>query len=107
MKYLYTSVWHDYLDEDRATHEVSLNRLQKAGLHSRVLLSCGKTSGRPYTNVTWTKNGYPVPQYVTLTNRGVLIFEKVQMTDSGRYECHVESSGGYSMEYVDLIITGQ
>lgn len=104
----YNMVWHESPEEHEAMHEASINRDQRAAVNSRVSLCCGVNGNGLIHSVRWTKNGGPVGRHAQTDNGRILTFERVQLKDTGRYECHIQNGRGLiTSDYVNLTVTGQ
>ena len=91
-------------DSDRVSESNDNQQWAHAG--SEVHLSCNASLLRQ--KVTWTKNGRPLPRYVTQKQDGSLFIRLAQKTDSGRYVCVIADYYGRQIaNYIDLHIEGQ
>ncbi|KAJ8038941.1 Hemicentin-1 [Holothuria leucospilota] len=72
-----------------------------------ALLTC-EISSTVHYNVTWDRPGSPTSlrenSRVFLLRSGSLIIRNVQPEDTGRYRCIARNEGGYSFDYVPLLV---
>ncbi|XP_064926575.1 myosin light chain kinase, smooth muscle isoform X2 [Columba livia] len=72
----------------------------------------GKVRGYPEPQITWYRNGHPVPEgdhYVMDRSiRGIfsLVIKDVQEGDSGKYTCEAANDGGIRQVTVELTVEG-
>uniref|UniRef100_A0A8C3RA48 Myosin light chain kinase, smooth muscle n=1 Tax=Cyanoderma ruficeps TaxID=181631 RepID=A0A8C3RA48_9PASS len=73
----------------------------------------GKVRGYPEPQITWYRNGHPVPEgdhyVVDRSIRGVfsLVIKGVQEGDAGKYTCEAANDGGVRQVTVELTVEGQ
>ncbi|MGH0143069.1 UNVERIFIED_CONTAM: hypothetical protein FKN15_022424 [Acipenser sinensis] len=71
-----------------------LNRT--VSLHQSLILGC-EASGTPSPDITWLKDGQPIPESSGIWMRnggGTLRILRVRMEDAGRYSCRAASKAG-------------
>nr|XP_009482271.1 PREDICTED: myosin light chain kinase, smooth muscle-like [Pelecanus crispus] len=72
----------------------------------------GKVRGYPEPQITWYRNGHPVPEgdhyVVDRSIRGIfsLVIKDVQEGDGGKYTCEAANDGGVRQVTVELTVEG-
>ncbi|XP_063198369.1 myosin light chain kinase, smooth muscle isoform X5 [Chroicocephalus ridibundus] len=72
----------------------------------------GKVRGYPEPQITWYRNGHPVPEgdryVVDRSIRGIfsLVIKGVQESDGGKYTCEAANDGGVRQVTVELTVEG-
>uniref|UniRef100_A0A8C3PNJ2 Myosin light chain kinase, smooth muscle n=1 Tax=Calidris pygmaea TaxID=425635 RepID=A0A8C3PNJ2_9CHAR len=72
----------------------------------------GKVRGYPEPQITWYRNGHPVPEgdhyIVDRSIRGIfsLVIKGVQENDGGKYTCEAANDGGVRQVTVELTVEG-
>ncbi|XP_074001769.1 myosin light chain kinase, smooth muscle isoform X1 [Numenius arquata] len=72
----------------------------------------GKVRGYPEPQITWYRNGHPVPEgdhyIVDRSIRGIfsLVIKGVQESDGGKYTCEAANDGGVRQVTVELTVEG-
>uniref|UniRef100_A0A8C3PNJ6 Myosin light chain kinase, smooth muscle n=1 Tax=Calidris pygmaea TaxID=425635 RepID=A0A8C3PNJ6_9CHAR len=73
----------------------------------------GKVRGYPEPQITWYRNGHPVPEgdhyIVDRSIRGIfsLVIKGVQENDGGKYTCEAANDGGVRQVTVELTVEGK